>query len=242
MKHKPNIPKPPINNDPNIKYRTFEECAEEIKIEISKRKHKWLLSSINWLDFGDIQSIVLIHIWKKWHLYDQSLPLKHWLNRIIENQIKNQIRNIYSNYSRPCLKCHAAINSNGCKIYKEQCSECPLYANWKKRKEPASNIKVPVSIENHQNEVYEMQDENFDVAKNLLILKEKLKEVLKPNEYVVFEGLFINDLTEEQIAKKLGFTTSEKGRCAGYKTIKNITKSIIAKARKCLDKGELDLQ
>ena len=232
----------PINSDPNIKYKTFEECADQIRIEILKRKHTWHLSSINWLDFEDVSQVVFLHIWKKWDKYDQKRPLNSWLNIIISRQIKNLIRNIYSNYSRPCLKCHAAINGNGCKIYKEQCSECPLYANWKKRKEPASNLKVPVSIENHQNEVYEMQDENFDVAKNLLILKEKLKEVLKPNEYIVFEGLFINDLTEEQIAKKLGFVSTEKGRCAGYKTIKNITKSIILKARRCLDKGELDLQ
>jgi RNA polymerase sigma factor (sigma-70 family) len=235
------IKKKIINNNPHIKYKTFEECISIIDEEIVKRKNKWTLSSIAWLDYEDVSQILRIHINKKWHLYDQSKPLLPFLNVIISHQIKNLIRNIYSNYSRPCLKCRAAIDNDGCKIYKIQCNSCPLFANWQRRKEPANNIKVPLSIENHQNEVYEIQDENLDIAKNILILAEKMKEILKPTEYLVFKGLYIDDLTEEQISKKLGFISNEKGRVAGYKTIKNIIKSIVLKAKKSLNEGNLDL-
>ncbi len=73
--------------------KEFENCIEIIDQEISKRKNKWTLTSISWMDFDDISQILKIHIFKKWHLYDQNKPLSPWLNRIISNQLKNLIRN-----------------------------------------------------------------------------------------------------------------------------------------------------
>ena len=53
----------------------FEECIEKIDHEITKRKNKWNLTAISWMDFDDVSQILRIHIFKKWHLYDQSQPL-----------------------------------------------------------------------------------------------------------------------------------------------------------------------
>ena len=92
----------------------FEDCIDVISEEISKRKNKWTLTSISWMDFEDISQIVTIHIFKKWSLYDQSKPLLPWLNRIISNQLKNLIRNNYSNYCKPCLRCAAAEPDSSC--------------------------------------------------------------------------------------------------------------------------------
>ena len=78
---------------------TFENCIIEINSEIIKRKNKWNLTAINWMDFNDVSQILRIHIYKKWHLYDSKKPLAPWVNRIISNQIKNLIRNNYGNYS-----------------------------------------------------------------------------------------------------------------------------------------------
>ena len=77
--------------------KKFEDCIDVIDQEISKRRNKWTLTSIAWMDFDDISQILKIHIYKKWHLYDNSKPLAPWLNRIISNQLKNLIRNNYSN-------------------------------------------------------------------------------------------------------------------------------------------------
>ena len=99
----------------------FEDCIEKINQEIAKRKNKWNLTAINWMDFDDVSQILRLHIYKKWDLYDQSQPLAPWLNRIISNQIKNLIRNNYGNYSRPCLKCAAAESNDLCKIYEKHC-------------------------------------------------------------------------------------------------------------------------
>ena len=127
----------------------FEDCINDINSEIFKRKNKWNLTAINWMDFSDVSQILRIHIYKKWHLYDPQKPLAPWINRIISNQIKNLIRNNYSNFTRPCLKCAAAESEDGCSIYSKQCNACPLYANWEKSKKNAHNTKLTVSIENH---------------------------------------------------------------------------------------------
>ena len=69
----------------------FEDVIEKIDTEILKRRGKWNLTILSWMDFDDVSQILRIHIYKKWHLYDPEKPLAPWLNRIISNQIKMQI-------------------------------------------------------------------------------------------------------------------------------------------------------
>ena len=118
---------------------TFEESVDFIDIEIAKRKNLWTLSSIQWMDYDDVAQIIRIHIYDKWHLYDPTKPLGPWLNKVIAHQIKNIVRNIYGNYSRPCLKCCASEGDNLCKIYDIQCADCPLFLTWEKNKKQAKD-------------------------------------------------------------------------------------------------------
>lgn len=226
--------------NPNPK-PTFEESLQLIDSEIAKRRHKWNLTSITWMDYDDVSQIIRIHIHKKWDQYEASRPLAPWLNTIITNQIRNLIRNHYSNFARPCLKCAASTDGNGCTIYKTQCSDCPLYAYWQKRKQPATNIKIPVSIENHGNEVSSIFDETTDISRHVDAFHLKMKELLKPLEWKVYEGLFIANKDEAQLAKELGYISNEKGRDPGYKQIKNLRKIIVIKAKKCLEDGDIDI-
>ena len=158
----------------------------------------------------------------------------------IANQIKNLIRNNYGNFTRPCLKCAAADWDDKCKIYKEQCNRCPLYARWEKYKKGAFDTKLPVPLENHSQEVYDIAEDNFDLLKSTESLNKALKRVLKPNEWIVYQTLCLQNKKEEEVAKMLGFKTSEKGRCPGYKQIKNIKKIILFKAKKCIENGEIE--
>lgn len=219
----------------------FEDYLPIIDAEIAKRRHKWNLTSITWMDYDDVSQIIRIHIYKKWNQYQPTRPLAPWLNSIITNQIRNLIRNNYSNYARPCLKCAAAIDNTGCSIYTTQCDDCPLYAYWQKRKQPATHIKIPVSIENHPQEVSNIFDDSSDVLRHVDAVHRRMKEVLKPLEWQVYEGLFISDKDEAQVAKDLGYITNENGRDPGYKQIKNIRKTIIIKVKKCLANGEIDI-
>lgn len=219
----------------------FEDFIEDIDTEIAKRKNKWGLNAINWMNFDDVSQILRIHIFKKWHLYDYSKPLGPWLNRLISNQIKNLIRNNYGNYSRPCLKCDAAEGENLCRIYEKQCGSCPLFKNWENTKKSAYDIKIPVPLENHQQEVFSQSEEKIDLQSNIEKIHDKMKETLRPIEWRVYYYLYIENLSEEQAAKKMGYKTSEKNRSPGYKQIKNIQKNIITKVKKLIAAGEIDI-
>tara|TARA_Y100000592_G_scaffold38654_1_gene61274 strand:- start:452 stop:1240 length:789 start_codon:yes stop_codon:yes gene_type:complete len=235
-KTKSKTPKP----KKRIKKPSFEESILEIDSEIKKRRYKWNLSALSWMDFSDVSQILRIHIYKKWDMYDPSKPLKPWINRIISNQIKNLIRNNYGNYARPCLKCSASEGENFCVIYGKQDSSCPLYSMWEKTKKKAYDAKLPVSLEDHQHEIFTSSNKDLNVEKISKQLHAKMKQILKPVEWNVYECLYIKFLSEEETAKKIGYRTSEKNRSPGYKQIKNIKKAIIQKVKKVLEKGEVD--
>ena len=80
----------------------FVDCLDMINTEIAKRRGKWQLDSISWMDYDDVAQILRFHIYRKWHLFDQTKNPKPWVRTIITNQIKNLIRNNYSNFVKPC--------------------------------------------------------------------------------------------------------------------------------------------
>ena len=203
---------------------SFEDKISEINQEINKRRHKWNLTTLAWMDFSDVSQILRIHIFKKWNLYDSAKPLAPWVNTIISNQIKNLIRNNYSNFTRPCLKCSASDSENGCAIYGAQCSSCPLYANWEKNKKSAHDTKLTLSIENHSQEINSIPNDNLNVEESAKNIHFKMSKVLKPIEWKIYTYLYIEGKNEEQVAKLMGYRTSEKNRMAGYKQIKNVKK------------------
>ena len=219
---------------PRKKKLKFEDCIEKIDLEINKRRSRWNLTALSWMDFDDVSQIIRIHIFKKWHLYDQSKSLAPWINTLISNQIKYLIRNNYGNYCRPCLKCAAAESDSLCYIYGTQCSSCPLFAQWEKTKKAAYLTKLPTPLESVQQETEKLELQEFDFETVLKRLNIKLKKVLKSNEWTVYENLYLKNKTEQEVAKILGYKTSEKNRSPGYKQIKNIKKSIIEKAKEII--------
>ena len=220
--------------------KKFEDCIDVIDQETSKRRNKWTLTSIAWMDFDDISQILKIHIYKKWHLYDNSKPLAPWLNRIISNQLKNLIRNNYSNYCKPCLKCAAAEPDSACSIYGSQDDRCPLYKSWVQKKKSAYDVKMALPLEKHKEQINEVEISPADIELGIFKLNKKLKEILKPNEWIVYEGFYVLNKSEKEIAEQLNFKTTEKNRTPGYKQIKNIQKAILIKAKKILSKNDLD--
>ena len=68
-----------------------------------------------------------------------------------------------------------------------------------------------------------------------------MESILKPLEWKVYKALYIDNLSEEEAAKTVGYKTSEKDRKPGYKQIKNIQKIIIAKVKKVLQDNEIDI-
>lgn len=219
----------------------FESIIDLIDTEINKRRHKWTLSAINWMDFDDVSQIIKFHIYKKWSLYDSTKPLLPWINRIISNQIKNIIRNNYGNYTRPCLKCAAASSESSCRIYKEELSDCPLYNNWQNTKKNAYDIKMAFSLEDYAYEIHEKSEYSFDIERSSVSLHKIMKKVLKPIEWQVYDLLYIKQKTEEQVCKALKLKFDKKTSSGYNKQLRNIQKSIILKAKKVIYDGEIEL-
>jgi DNA-directed RNA polymerase specialized sigma24 family protein len=216
---------------------SFEDKKKIIDEEIAKRRGRWKLKAIPSMDFDDVSQILRIHIWKKWHLWDQTRPLEPWLNKVITHQITNLIRNLYGNFARPCLNCAANQGGDLCAIFGKQCSLCPLYAHWEKHKKPAHDTKLPVPlIGTHEQEVFNIPQENSDLLKQVQDMHGKMKLILTAMQYRIYDLLYIQGKTEDEVAKVMGYRTSEANRKAGYKQLPNIKKIILQQAKKIIEK------
>jgi len=237
------------------KYR-YEDKADVVDEEHRKRRGKWALHSLGWLDFEDVEQIIRLHLYKKWDQWDQDRPLRPWINKIISNQLKNIMRNHYTSFAKPCVTCPFAqqpgqpVQNNKVDAFAEdlcgftqsglQCAECPLYAKWQKRKQNAFRIKIPLAIEHHTHEVYSTPDHNsFDLENAQDRLHAAMKKALNERQFTIYEMLYIKNMDEEEVALAIGYKTTEKGRKAGYKQIKNLKKQFKEKAIKLL--GDTDI-
>lgn len=227
--------------EPVVKAK-YEDLNDVIDKELIKRKRNWFLSSVAWIDFDDVSQIIRAHIAKKWGQWDQSRPIKPWLNKIIANQMKNILRNHYSNYARPCLNC--PFNNDAdmqlCSFTKsgQQDRTCPLYKKWDKTKKHAYNVKITLSLDSHIHEIDGNVDNHLDMDINSASEKliKELKDCLNERQFKAFHLLYIQNLTDQEVADQMGFKSSESGRKAGYKQIKNLKKTLKDKAVKILKK------
>ena len=188
---------------------TFESCIEAIDKEIYKRKARWNLTAITWMDFEDLAQIIRIHLHDKWEQYDPARPLVNWVNMIISNQTRNVIRNIYTNFTRPCLRCALAEGLDGCRKYGKQCSDCPLFKKWEKTRKRAHDSKLPLPLEHHTQEVYNKKEGSIDIQKSSEALHVQMQKVLKPSEWKVYTFLYIEGKTDEETARLMEYTTTE---------------------------------
>lgn len=219
---------------------SFEDKIDVINELLWSRRRRWYFVNISGLDFDDVCQNIRIHISKKWHLYDQSRPLERWVNRIISNQISNLIKAHYLKYAPPCAQCASNQGGSFCSFTKsgEKCNECPLYKKWSKSKADGFNLKTPEPITQEHILISSKPNFNIDWGKSIDKMNTLLKDHLPENLYQIYEDLYVNGVSEEDLAKKLGFKTSEANKSAGYKQIYNFKKEImkVAKevAKECL--------
>jgi RNA polymerase sigma factor (sigma-70 family) len=224
---------------------SYEDRQDVVDKLISKRKTRWNFGALSWFDFEDVEQIIRAHVFQKWDQWDQDRALEPWINRIITNQIKNIIRNNYSNFVKPCATC--PFNSdqygveNGCSYTKSQtqCSECPLYGKWEKTKKNAYNIKMATPLENHEYSFAAKEDSFIDWNRAHKRLNKELKKVLNEKQYEIYKMLYIENKSEEDVAVIMGYRTTETGRTAGYRQIKNLKKIYKEKAALILEDKDI---
>lgn len=219
----------------------FEDKLQEIEKALEKKRSKWDLDAVPSVDYDDIKQIIMAHIYKKWELWDQSKPIEPWLSRVVSNQFKNLLRNHYGNYVRPCLKCPFNLGADSCQKTKSgiQDSSCGEFANWEKKKKPAYDIKLAVTIENHENEANSRRDEFVDIELATKKISAELRPQLSKKQFMAFKMLFIENHSEEKVANYLGYKTTEKKRSAGYKQIKNLRKIFQEKVKQIIDEKDI---
>ncbi len=98
---------------------------------------------------------------------------------------------------------------------------------------------MALALENHTHEVGAMRDYNFDIMDAQAKLNVHMQKELSDKQYQVYELLFVDHLDEEDVAKKMGYKTNEKGRKAGYKQIKNLKKMFKEKAQDILKREDI---
>lgn len=214
---------------------SFESCIHIINEELLKRKSKWRLTVISWMDFDDVCQKIRLHIFKKWDQWDYNRPIRPWLNRVITNQITNLIRNNYSSFLKPCAQCKFNKGGDLCEIYGQQSSDCPVFAKWASCKKRAADIKMPLSInscfvekDSNQEVSLDIRDENsfIDYDSKIEDFNDKIKLSLSNIEWKIYVYLYIENKSESETAKLMGYKTTEKNRSPGYKQIKKVKNKI----------------
>ena len=121
-----------------------------------------------------------------------------------------------------------------------QCNECDLYAKWEKTKKNAYDIKMPLSLEFHAYTKNTNPEDHFDISRATISLHIRIKAALNSSKhYLVYKMLFIDGISEEEVARILGYKSNEKGRKAGYKQIKNLKNQYKKLAKKIIQKEDI---
>lgn len=203
---------------------SYEHHLTSINSLLEKKRKKWMLKAIAWMDYDDVKQIILIHIHRKWHLYDPKKPIGPWANTLIDNQIRNLLRNNYKNFARPCLQCPHNAGGDECLFTKSniQDESCPLFQKWAQKKRAGYNIKLPVSLENHNHELEPNGKGYSDIEGQTRKINKLLKQRLSERYYTAYIMMCIENKTDEEVAEYMGYKSSEKNRKAGYKQIKNL--------------------
>lgn len=221
--------------------KRFEDYIDVIENAIRKQRSRWRLDCIAWFDFEDVEQIIKLHIYKKWDMWKQELPLEPWINTIVTNQIRNLVRNHYGNYIKPCMNCEFNMGDEACSFTtnKTQNGECPMYRKWEKTKKVAFDLKIAVSTEDHMYEMGYNPEETMCFDSCVHKLNHYMKITLTPIHFKAYHMLYFEKATEEDVAKFMGYKTNEKKRKAGYRQVKNLKKMFMEKATEIIQEHDI---
>lgn len=224
----------------------YEDKSDIIDAEIRKRVGKWQLKAVPFIDFDDVSQIIRCHIVEKWHLWDQNRPIEPWVSTIIHHQIVNILRNHYTNFSRPCLRCpHNQGDIDGkhfmCGLTKSglQDSSCADYAKWEKTKKKKFNVKIPLSLGEDHAATANLPEDFVCLETAQEKLHKLMQHHLSDKHYFIYKMIYIDGMDDTVIASVLNYKTSEKKRQAGYKQIKNLKTMYKNIAKKLIEKYDI---
>lgn len=211
------IPQPPVGNE-----ALFNARYVEIKALVRKRKSNWVLTTTSW---EDIESQLVIHVWRKIHTYDKNRPFDRWCNTLLTNQTINILRDLSYKLQRPCISagaaggyCHFNTGDGTCSWTKSktQCSQCPLFAAWQKKKEVKHNINATLSLENHTDEVHSKINDFVDVEGAQKVIHTKILAQLDRDDKRLYRMIFIRHWSLPRVGRKMGYKQTKNSKIPGY--------------------------
>lgn len=205
----------------------FEDKIGELDELLVRYRAKWQLNAIAWMDYDDVCQIIRIHVHNKWHLWDQSRTFKPWASMLISHQMMNLVRNHYSNFAKPCLKCPHYMGADGCQFTKSgvQDEECSLFAKWKKKKEKAYNLKLPLPMEDGVFIGETHIDDNFNYDESQFRLHNAILKQLDGKHKEIYRKIYMEGWTDQQVAEHYNFKPdSLRRKTPRYKHLVNLKK------------------
>lgn len=222
--------------------KEYEDLIPEIEQILGKYRAKWQLTALTWLDYDDVCQIIRLHIYNKLHLWDQKRAFKPWVSVLVSNQIKNLVRNHYTNFAKPCLQCPHYNGGDDCSMTKsgEQDDSCGLFANWRKKKENAYNLKLPLSLDTSIFVSDNLHDENIDYDKKVSKIHDLVLAKLSERNKIIYTMLFIENASDDEVALKFNFKKdTSKRKTPRYKQINNLKKKFYNIAKEILQGDDL---
>ena len=224
--------------------KPFEFYYEDISKEIDKLKSKWSLHAVPSLEFLDFKQLVLIHIFSKWKLVKQDRNIMPYIRQIIRNQWANFLRNVLGRYQSPCIRC-PMYNNGHCNytISKIPDNSCIFFDKWNRSHQKSqSEINLPLSLENHELEVFSIPDDspiNYNDSKKRL--DKELKKHLSLFHFRVYRYLFILHKEEKEVNKIFGFKPDKNRADSSSKQIRDAVFVIKQKTKELLENDTIDI-
>lgn len=206
--------------------RTFEDCYDQIVDLIKKKRKKWILNDLGHMSYEDVSQKVLIQVFEKWHLYDQSKELQPWLNKVIDNRMQNIYRDEYGMYARPCIGCVHNQGDELCSFTpsNRQCGECVNYKKWQVEKQRGFEIKLPeVYDENIHDSIDDSNIQNYNVNK----IHDQIINLLNGSDKKLYKLIFIENQKPKQVSKAMNYKQSESSANAYIKKHENRLRKLI---------------
>ena len=71
---------------------------------------------------------------------------------------------------------------------------------------------MPLSLEFHAYTKNTLPEDHFDIGRATVALHNKMRAGLNSRHYFVYKMLFMDGISEEEVARILGYKSNEKGR------------------------------
>tara|TARA_R110002020_G_scaffold136665_2_gene305064 strand:- start:234 stop:644 length:411 start_codon:yes stop_codon:yes gene_type:complete len=124
---------------------------------------------------------------------------------------------------------------------REQDVSCADFAKWKKKKERAYNIKLPLTLDDGVtvNATAHLRDD-FNYAESATKLHELVVKQLNDKHKQIYIMLYVKNMDENKIAEQFGFKAdSSKRKKPRYKQMANLKKKFYMLALKIMQDNDI---